>query len=139
MYLNNIEQMTFIEILFGKGGVNSLYSHKGDRIVRFRGVNAHSIYVTIFYRSGILGVMLFVVFLFVFWAQAKRLGYRGHMAKFLLLVWLLTGVGESWGMNGGATAVLAGFAIGLLSRRPATNSEFGELPFQYDDPWSSRL
>ncbi len=98
---------------------------------RCRGENAHSIFMTIFYRTGIVGMMLFVIFVFVFFAQAKQMGFRGKIAKFFMLCFLLTGVGESWGMNGGATAILAGFAIGLLPRRPATNSEFHEMPMQY--------
>ena len=138
MYMHNLEQFSSLEIVFGKGGLNSHYTSRGVRIVRFRGANAHSIYMTIFYRTGIVGVMLFVIFLFAFWMQAKRLGARGNMAKFLLLVWLLTGLGESWGMNGGATAILAGFAIGLLSRKPATNSEFGEFAPPYDYYWNMR-
>ena len=138
MYMHNLEQFSSLEIVFGKGGLNSHYTSRGERIVRFRGANAHSIFMTIFYRSGIIGTMLFIIFLLTFWSQAKRLGARGNMAKFLLLVWLLTGLGESWGMNGGATAILAGFAIGLLSRKPATNSEFGEFAPPYDYYWNMR-
>ena len=131
MYQMNLATMSATEKLFGKGGMNSLYTSRGERITRFRGANAHSIYMTIFYRTGFMGIMLFAIFVFVFFAQAKRMGFRGNMAKFFMLCFLLTGVGESWGMNGGATAILAGFAMGLLSRRPATNSEFHEMPMQY--------
>lgn len=136
MYANNLRRLSSAEMIFGKGGMLSLYSSKGERIVRFRGANAHSIYMTIFYRSGLVGILLFVIFLCVFFAEAKKMGFRGNMAKFFMLCYLLTGIGESWGINGGATAILAGFAIGLISRRPATNSEFGEIPLGYYGPWN---
>ena len=136
MYQQGLSYMSPTAKIFGKGGMNSLYSSKGERIVRFRGANAHSIYMTIFYRSGLVGILLFVIFLCVFFAEAKKMGFRGNMAKFFMLCYLLTGIGESWGMNGGATAILAGFAIGLISRRPATNSEFGEIPLGYYGPWN---
>ena len=126
MYANNLRQFSSMELCFGKGCSNSLYASTGERIVRFRGANAHSIYVTVLYRSGILGLVLLAISIIVFFRQAGRLGFRGNMAKFLFLTWMLMGVGESWGMNGGAIAILAGLGFGLVVKSPVLNSDFGE-------------
>lgn len=127
MYITNLEKLTFNELVFGKGCSLSQYSHRGERIERFRGANAHSNYMTILYRSGIVGLCLFVISAYIFFMQANKLGWRGNLAKLLYATWFFVGVGESWGMNGGIIAILAGMGMGLVSLKPATNSEFGEL------------
>ena len=127
MYENNLKRFSALELAFGKGCANSLYDARGERIARYRGGNAHSMYVTVLYRSGIVGLVLFLWCMVVFFRQAGRLGTRGNMAKFLFAVWMLMGIGESWGMNNGAVSILAGLGFGLIVRKPAENSEFGEM------------
>ena len=38
-------------------------------------------------------------------------------------VWAVSGVGEAWGMTGGAIAMLAGFGMGLCTDSPTRNTE----------------
>lgn len=127
MYMQNIDRMNPLQKIFGAGCALSQYTAHGEKIDRYRGGNAHSIYMTIFYRTGFVGLILFAIFVITFFRQAKRVGVRGNVAKFLFLMWLLTGVGESWGIIGGALGILAGMGVGLISLIPARNPEFGEM------------
>lgn len=92
------------------------------KVVRPVAINYHSMFVTIFIRTGYVGSLLYLVFLLKLVRQSLRCEDRGRMALLLLGCWLLPGLGESWPMGGGL-AILAGFAMGLVSNRPATNSE----------------
>lgn len=135
-YQSLYDQMTPVERIIGKGFTMT------DSLVRFdklekrfvkidrpRSFNAHSMYVSIFVRSGVIGCLLFLVFVIVSFKQSKKLGERGKLGMLFMGVWLATGVGEAWGMIGGATALLAGIAIGFFSNQRAMNSEFGEIPY----------
>lgn len=130
MYLNNYEKMTTIEKIFGKGFTMSkdLWSFNKrtglyERARRPGSGNAHSMYVTVFYRSGFVGLGLFLIFLIKAIRHGLQHGDRGRDGILFLGVWMMTGVGESWGMLGGHTAILAGIAMGLLTNNLVTNPE----------------
>lgn len=130
MYHNSIAKMTSRQKCFGAGAALSQYSHMGELVTRFRGGNAHSIYVTVFLRTGFIGTLLFLIVIVQFFVNVRRIGrVRGQIAMMLFSIWLMTGVGESSGMLGGLTAILAGMGMGLVSLKPAINSEFGECAF----------
>ena len=92
------------------------------RVIRPVSINYHSMLVTIFIRTGYVGSLLYLIFFIKLIRQALRSGDRGKIALLLLGCWLLPGLGESWPMGGGL-AILAGFAMGLVSNRPVTNPE----------------
>ena len=128
MWKRNLEEMSAIQILIGRG--MSIYSLAEDvnerRAGRLTAGNAHSMIITILCNSGVMGLILFFVFVSVFVKRGMRMGDRGRLALLFVGTWMLSGVAESWGMIGGASAQLCGFGIGLLSHRVATNSEFNE-------------
>lgn len=124
-----LDKMSPMEKIFGKGFSLDVQDYRFNRLTgvfekvdRPRSQNYHSMYVTIFIRSGAVGSLLFLIFLIKVIAQAMKCGDRGRMAILLLGGWMLPGVGEAWGI-GQALAILAGFATGLVSLRPALNSE----------------
>lgn len=124
-----ISRMTPLQKAFGAGFSLDKQDYTFDResgtyvkVVRPVAINYHSMLVTIFIRTGYVGSLLYLIFFIKLIRQALRCGERGKMALLLLGCWLLPGLGESWPMAGGL-AILAGFAMGLVSNRPATNSE----------------
>lgn len=130
MYKSNLDNMSVIEKLVGKGFMMSdnvwSFDRKTGLYVKNRKLtsgNAHSMYMTVFYRSGFIGVFLFVVFLVKAIRQGLRLGNRGRIGLVFLGVWLMTGVGEAWGMIGGHSAILAGIAMGLFTNNVVQNPE----------------
>ena len=113
------EGMTTREKVFGRG-LFLIDEKTGKGSVN----NAHSIFVTIYLNSGIVGLALLLVAVSKCIVEGFRFGARGRMSLLLTGVWLLHGLGESWGMTGGAIAILAGMGIGLLSHCQIGNSEF---------------
>ena len=122
MWMNNLKDMTPIQIMVGHGLFKNGKSEEG----KLTAGNAHSIYMTVLYNSGIVGLLLLVIFFSISFRRGMKMGDRGRIALLMIGTWLFVGTGESWGMIGGATALLGGFGIGLLSHRVAENSEFGE-------------
>lgn len=123
MWKNHIESMSILEIIWGRG------MRKYDRnqlTNRVSPGNAHSMYMTIFYNSGIVGLFLFLIFLMCALRYGMKMGDRGRMALLFIGTWFFSGAAESWGMTGGTTATVCGFGIGLLSHRVAGNREFEE-------------
>lgn len=128
-YERLISRMTPLQKAFGAGFSLDKQEYTLDKetgtfvkVVRPVAINYHSMLVTIFIRTGYVGSLLYLIFFIKLIRQALRCGERGKMAFLLLGCWLLPGLGESWPMGGGL-AILAGFAMGLVSNRPATNSE----------------
>lgn len=119
MWERNISMMTDIQMVFGRG----LWTIS-DKTNRVTAGNAHCMYMTILYNSGYVGVALFLIVLCLIISESKRLGDRGRMAGVFFGIWMLHGVGESWGMIGGGTAILGGIGFGLLSRCQIRNPEF---------------
>lgn len=97
--------------------------HSFQKLGKVSGANFHSIIFSVFHRSGYLGVFLFFVFCLILMRRGIQCGERGRTALMFFGVWFLTGIGESWGVSGGMTGVLAGFAMGLCTRRQILNSE----------------
>ena len=123
MWERVVHDMTAGEMLAGQG----LFTYDlttGRAIIG----NAHSMYMTVFYNSGFIGIILMLSALVLFIRQGFRLGDRGRLGLLFIGVWLMHGIGESWGMTGGGTAILAGFGMGLLSHCQVSNSEFYEMP-----------
>lgn len=121
MWVNEVGRMDLMQKIFGRGF---------ERFDLVRGKvnagNAHCMYMTIFYHSGMLGILLFLIFLFNVLSCGLKMGDRGRMGLLFLGTWLMTGIGESWGMGGGAIAIIGGFGIGLLTHGPVGNTEFWE-------------
>jgi len=125
MYKRIIGEMTPMQKIFGRGlvSVTGKYYHEAYGRSRSLSGNDHSGYVSIFARSGFVGSFLFAIFVINFFLTARRCGDRGRLAIFLLMMWAVGCIGESWGMNGGRTAILAGMGIGLVTRRRIVNTE----------------
>ena len=133
MWKVNLKSMTDAQIFFG-GGLKS----KSTLDQRVSAGNAHCMYMTVLYNSGIIGVFLLLCCLWKFFIEARKMGDRGRLALLFIGMWALHGVGESWGMTGGGTAILAGLGIGLLSRCEIWNSELeiaGPNPFAMSGYW----
>ena len=126
MYERIIGEMTPMQKIFGRGllSASGKYNYEtSERHNASLSANEHSGYVSIFVRSGFVGVFLFVIFVVTFFSAARRCGDRGRLAIFLFMMWAVGCIGESWGMNGGRTAILAGMGIGLVTRRRIVNTE----------------
>lgn len=130
MYRNLYDLMSPVQRIFGAGYsvVNSDWVFDKElgmevRQTRISAGNAHSMYVQVFMRSGWLGVALFLVFILKTFVQGRRLGERGKIGLMFFGVWLMTGVGEAWGMAGGSISILAGFGVGMLTLGRVNNSE----------------
>ena len=119
MWTDQINQMNGVQKLLGRGLIKNDRTEQG----RVKPGNAHSMYMAVFYNSGFVGAFLMLMMFCKFFSVAKRKADRGRMAMMLFGCWALTGVGEAWGMIGGATAFLAGFAIGLCTDDPVMNTE----------------
>ena len=128
MWQRNLEDMTVVQLMIGRGMArwSLVEDMDGRKAGRLTAGNAHSIYMTVIYNSGVLGLLLLFAFVVVSVKCGFRMGDRGRLALLFIGTWLFSGVAESWGMVGGAMAVLCGFGIGLLSHQVATNSEFNE-------------
>lgn len=119
MWMNHLSEMTAMQLIGGHGLI------KRDEIThRVAAGNAHSMYMTIMYNSGLIGVLLLLVAVFTAFKESRRTGDRGRMALMFISIWLIHGIGESWGMTGGGTAILGGIGFGLLSRCQIRNFEF---------------
>lgn len=99
-------------------GAGAKYDHSMERMAVG---NMHSVYMQVFYQSGIVGSVLLLLFVLAFVSRcltSRQNPYR-HMALALLGVWLMTGVGESANINGGSGRALValGLAMALLSNR----------------------
>ena len=132
-YEKLVDKMTPMQKVFGAGFSLEKQDWRLDKetgeliqIARPIAQNYHSMFITVFIRTGFIGSFLFIAFLVKLFRQALRCGDRGRMALLLMGCWLLPGLGESWPMGGGL-AILGGFAMGLVSNRPATNSELQSL------------
>ena len=132
-YMELYDRMTPMQRLFGAGfSINRQDFYIDDktgelvRIDRVRAGNVHSIFVQVFTRTGLVGSLLFLAFIIKVFRTGLSLGDRGRIGLLFVGAWLVTGIGESWGFNGGFMGAVAGFGMGLLSRIPSRNSEFGE-------------
>lgn len=119
MWLNHLESMTTGQLLAGHGLVE-----RNEITGRVTPGNAHSMYMTVMYNSGVLGISLMIILIVMAMRESRRIGDRGRMALMFIGVWLIHGIGESWGMTGGGTAILGGIGFGLLSRCQIRNFEF---------------
>lgn len=106
---------------FGSGRLGwfrDVYSEMGEK--RFwgagakldtrRGINVgnmHSMYMQVFYTSGVVGSILLVVFFISVGIRGMTIGARGHIALVLFGIWAGTGIGESANINAGGMAKVA--------------------------------
>lgn len=128
MWKNHIARMDTVEKLVGAG---MFIESKSRETGRVGAGNAHSLYMTVFYNSGLVGLVFLSMFLVTSITLGLRMKNRGHMALMFIGTWMLTGLGESAGMTGTFYGVLCGFGIGLLTKGYAFNSELGErVPFR---------
>lgn len=118
-WIREYKAMKPLQRLIGRGFEKTALNERG----RVSLGNYHSIFVLVFFHAGLIGLFLFLTFILSFYAIAMRKGDRGRMAMMFFSVWLLTGVGEAWGATGGATAVLAGFAVALCGNGAVLNVE----------------
>ena len=123
MWEKNVARMDSVEKLVGAGMFIECKSRETGRVAAG---NAHSLYMTIFYNSGFMGLLFLLIFLVTSVTMGLRMRNRGHMALMFIGAWMLTGLGESAGMTGTFYGVLCGFGIGLLTKGYAFNSEFDE-------------
>ena len=123
IYENLINDMSPLQMIFGRGLIRNVHEKGSDVQGKVMGGNDHSSFVSIFVRGGIVGSLLFIVFIVMYMRRAVRLGDRGRLALFLLIIWLMQNLGESWGINGGRISVLLGMGIGFLTNQRIKNSE----------------
>ena len=122
MWQRQWEMMSPVQKIFGRGMATYDVSAQTGRV---HAGNAHSMFMTVFYNSGFVGIALFAVVVFLCVKHGFKCGDRGRIALLFIGTWFFSGAGESWGMIGGTTALLAGFGMGLLiDKRQITNSEF---------------
>lgn len=136
LYRHVLESMTPLQIVFGAGygmAEQATFVSKNVAVeereyllahrTRVGAGNMHSVFMTVFFRTGIIGSMLFFIFVAKVFAEGRKMGGRGRMALLFFSIWLMTGLGESSGMTAARTSILAGFAMGLLGHVRITNSE----------------
>lgn len=122
MWKRHWEMMSPVQKIFGRGMDKYDMNAETGRV---HPGNAHNMFMTVFYNSGFVGIALFAVVVFLCVKHGFKCGDRGRIALFFIGTWFFSGAGESWGMVGGTTALLAGFGMGLLiDKRQITNSEF---------------
>lgn len=121
---NTADAATFVSKNVAEGDREYMLAHR----TRVGPGNMHSMYMTVFFRSGVVGSLLFFAFILKTIKEARRMGGRGRLALMFLSIWLLTGLGESAGMTSGSTSILAGFAMGLLGRKQIRNPELWDEP-----------
>lgn len=119
-WIEEYESMTPMQAFLGRGFEEKAFNPVSGRVFL---MNYHSIYVFILLQSGFIGVFLMLVVIGMFIVTALQKGDRGRMSMMFMGVWVLTGIGEANGITGGATAILAGFAIGLCSDDQVRNTE----------------
>lgn len=133
-WIGEYKAMSPAQVLLGSGFKDTALNERA----RVGLANYHSMYVFVFMQSGLLGLILFFTAIMMGFRVAGRKGDRGRMAMMFLGVWAVTGLGEAWGMIGGAIAVLAGFGMGLCTDMKVRNSElmnnnerqrFSHLPY----------
>lgn len=139
LWKSHIEYRSITQIVFGGGMLEEALVDDvvGQRAGRITAGNAHSVFMTVLYNSGLVGLLLLANFLSVSVKRGLRMGDRGRLGLLFIGTWIFSGVAESWGMQGGGTALLGGFGIGLLSHKLAENSEFGERDV-YLPVWGGR-
>jgi O-antigen ligase len=114
----HVEEMDVVDRLVGRG-----FRRKDlNRLGRVSVGNAHCAYMTVFYNSGFVGIILLLCFMIASVSLGFKLRDRGRIALLFIGTWFMSGVAESLPIQGGVSGVLAGFGMGLLCRNP-TNSE----------------
>ena len=132
MWKNNLLAMTPIDYMFGRGfSKRSIAENERSGRQVLTAGNAHSMYMTVFYHAGSIGLLLFFAFMYKCWRSGLKMGLRGRMALVFFGTWALMGVGESAGMTGTFLGVIGGIGCGLLTQGVAMNSEFGERDYYY--------
>lgn len=126
MYIDWYDQMSPLQVCFGSGytilrtaRTRSDFDAKG----RIGMANYHSLFMGVFYHTGIVGSILFVIFVVRSLILCRRLGERGRMALLFIGTWLITGVGETAGLNGALIGVLGGIGMGLLTQQKINCTE----------------
>ena len=115
MWRDHINAMSTLDCLIGRGIEKSHYiASRGQASVG----NAHSAYMTIFYNSGALGLLLLLAFLVKSTFIGLKMGNRGRIALLLIWTWFFSGAAESLPIQGGRQGALAGLGMGLLCAGP---------------------
>ena len=118
---------TPVNVILGGG---ALLPRKDTLWMYFTFGNGHSIYPQIYAQSGVVGIVLLVVFMIASGCGGLRLQKRGHLALMMIAIWFVTGVGESANITqiGSGGKTLLGFGIGFCCRGR----------YYLDDLWSRR-
>lgn len=105
-----LNKMDFANYIFGSGGAIDIYTNQWS--------NMHSMYVQIFYESGIIGSILFLLFVGKFLFRFLEIGKSGLIALCFFAMALASGVGESYPIRGFSIInFIWGMSVGLLSVR----------------------
>lgn len=118
IWLMHIEEMSAVECLVGRGFREYNRTSSG----RVSAGNAHSSIMTVFYNSGLIGLLLMLFFILHSIKLAFKFEDRGRIALLFIGTWFFSGAAESLPVQGGVAGVLAGLGMGLLCIRPK-NSE----------------
>lgn len=115
MWKMHVDNMSALDCIIGRGIEKKHYiASRGQATVG----NAHSAFMTVFYNSGFVGLLLLFAFLMHSLFLGLSMGDRGRIALLMIGTWLLCGVGESLPIQGGTPGVLAGLGMGLLCAGP---------------------
>ena len=127
MWKWHLSMMTPIDYMIGQGFTKeSMVASERTERLRLTIGNAHSMYMTVFYHAGTIGVFIFLFYILGCLRRGMKMGLRGRVALVFFGAWMLMGIGESAGMTGTFMGVIGGIGCGLLTQGPAANSEFGE-------------
>ena len=127
MWKDHLSMMTPIDCMIGRGFTKqSMMTDIRTGRTALTAGNAHSMYMTVFYHAGSIGIFIFLFYILVCLRRGMKMGLRGHVALVFFGAWVLMGIGESAGMTGTFLGVIGGIGCGLLTQGPAANSEFGE-------------
>ena len=103
-----IDKMDFVNYFSGSGGAIEFYTGQWS--------NMHSMYVQIFYESGIIGSILFLMFVSKFIFRSFEIGKSAIIAISIFAMVLASGAGESYPLRGfSIITFMWGMSVGLLS------------------------
>lgn len=106
-----LDKMDFANYIFGSGGAIDIYNTN-------QWSNMHSMYIQIFYESGIIGSILFLFFIGKFLFLSSKIGKSALIVLCLFAMVLASGVGESYPIRGFSIInFMWGMSVGLLSVR----------------------
>jgi len=104
-YLNKMDAINYI---FGSGGAMDPGTNRWS--------NMHSMYIQIFYESGIIGSILFLLFIGKFFFLSSKIGKYAIIALCIFATVLASGIAESYPIRGFSIInFMWGISVGLLS------------------------